>query len=562
MKLFLSYLKPYRLKCILAPLFKLLEAILELFVPIVMAKIIDEGIAYKDNGYIFTMAAVLVGIAAVGLIVSITAQYFAAGAAVGMARDLSTSLFKHICGISMTDYDKQGASTLITRTSSDINTVQSGVNLSLRLLLRSPFIVLGAAVMSFTIDVRSALTFVVIIPMLAVTVAAIMYVSIPLYKNVQTSLEKVSLRTRENLSGVRPIRAFIRQSSEIKSFKEETDKLKNNNLTNSRIQSLLSPATFIIVNIGIIILIRTGSMKVYYGQLTQGQVVALINYMSQILVELVKLANLIISINKALACWGRIEDVLKMPADIRLTEDVYSAVSTVDDDTLINFDNVDFRYPGSSESTVCGFNLNIKSGQKIGVIGGTGAGKSTLIKLILGYYPVSEGKISRNIDASEISIVPQRSTLFTGTVRDNLLMGRTGIDDDTLVKSLKAALAYEFVESKGGLDAEVEKDGRNFSGGQRQRLAIARALCGHPKLLILDDSFSALDTVTERAIESALDSYADIAKLIISQRISPIRNADEIIVLEDGVVMGAGKHSDLVNSCDVYLEIAKIGGAL
>ncbi len=558
---------------VLAPLFKLLEATLELFVPLVMAAIIDDGIANKDNDFILKMGIVLVVIAGVGLAVAITAQFFSAKAACGFASDISKELFIHISKLSKKDYDRVGASTLITRISSDVSQVQTGVNLTLRLLLRSPFIVFGAMIMAFTVDVQAAIIFVVLIPVLAIVVGLLLRICIPLYKNVQKSLDKVILNTRENYSGVRHIRAYAGQKKEAEKFDELANKLQKNQIVNSRVQALMNPVTFVVVNIGIIALIYTGAVRVDTGVLSQGQVVALVNYMSQILVELVKLANLIISINKALACWGRIDEVLGIPvseagaqiAENRTKPDVLNAEKNddkilSDNRNVLELKDVSFSYPDSSEPALKNISLELKIGETLGVIGGTGSGKSTLIKLLAGEYEVNSGSVSVNAPKNEIGIAAQKAVLFSGSVKENLCLGRDASDTDIRL-ALETAVADEFTKEKGGVEAEVEAKGRNFSGGQRQRLSVARALLKKPELLILDDSFSALDTVTEKTLSERIkNNYKNTTKVIISQRINSIKNADKILVLEDGECVGYGTHDNLMEKCDIYREIARIGG--
>lgn len=593
MRFLLKFLKPYVKESVLAPLFKLGEATLELFVPLVMTAIIDRGIAQGDTSFILWMGAVLVGLATVGMIISITAQYFSARAAVCFSTDVRHALFFHITHLKAEAVDSAGTSTLITRMTSDINQVGTGLNLFLRLFLRSPFIVLGAMVMAFTIDARCALIFTVVIPVLALIVAGCLRLTIPLYKNVQTRVDRVLLHTRENLSGVRVIRAFRRQDTEKKRFAEENDELYRKQRHVSRIASLMNPLTLLVVNVGIIVLIYAGGVRVEFGGLTQGQVVALVNYMSQILVELVKLANLILNVNRALACAGRIREVFELP-EAAYEEDASGALQTTgettDDavadgresgeSTGITCRGLSFTYPGASEDALNGIDFSVKKGETLGIIGGTGAGKSTLLSLILKSYsldgePAVDGKpvlsvLGRPIEdwslAEErrrIGYVPQKSVLFSGTVRENLKMGRESASDEELWEALAASQADGFIREKEGLDTVVEAGGRNFSGGQRQRLCIARALVRKPELLILDDSFSALDTATEKALRERLANYMSELKsmvVIVSQRIASVRNADHILVLDDGCQAGFGTHEELLATCEVYREIDRIGG--
>ncbi len=555
LKRFFEFIKPYRVIAILAPLLKLLEATLELFVPLIMALIIDKGIAQNNTEFILIMGAVLVGIAILGLCVSITSQYFSAKTATGFAADISGELFRHITKLSKKDYESIGTTSLVTRISSDVNQVQTGLNLALRLLLRSPFIVFGAMIMAFTVSASMAVIFVVIIPVLAVIVTAVLTLSVKSYKNVQKNLESVVRRSSENVAGIRPIRAFGAQKNEVDRFENDVNILKKSQMKNAALQSFLTPATFVVVNAGIIALIYGGGLKVDIGELSRGEVVALVNYMSQILVELVKLANLVISINKAITCFGRINEVLELPII-----DSDSSVEKEDDSCVLRFDNVSFTYPDSSEPTLKNISFELKQGEKLGIIGGTGSGKSTVIKLITGEYPVNEGAIISGVDKQEMGVSAQKAVLFSGTVKDNVLMGRIA-DEADINKALKTAKAYEFVAEKGGLDSEVEPRGKNFSGGQRQRLCIARALLKNPKLFVLDDSFSALDTVTENELRKDIEkNFPSSAGIIISQRINSIMDADRIMVLENGEAVGYGTHNSLMKECDIYRDIARLGG--
>ena len=571
MKRLLKYLKDYTRESILAPLFKLLEAGFELFVPLVMAKIIDQGIADRDGGIILRMGLCLVLLAAVGLASSVTAQFFAAKAAVGFATRLREALFGHIQSLSFTNMDKAGTSTMITRMTSDVNQVQSGVNMVLRLFLRSPIIVFGAMIMAFTIDVKSALIFVVAIPLLAVIVFGIMLITIPLYKKVQGGLDRVLGITRENLTGVRVIRAFHQEDKETDVFVQENEKLTDIQMFVGKISACMNPFTYIIVNAAIIALIYTGAIKVNLGMLTQGEVIAILNYMSQILVELVKLANLIILTTKAVACADRLAQVLEIPAgeEARVSEQgvVKPASKEGEQTPFLVFDHVSLTYEGAGESTLKDIHFTVNKGETIGIIGGTGSGKSSLVNLIPAFYPVSEGTIfleGKNLqeyDKAELrnrmGIVPQKAVLFAGTVRSNLLWGKEDATEEELWQALEIAQAKEIVENKEGkLDAVIAQNGRNLSGGQRQRLSIARALVRKPEILILDDSASALDYATDAKLRQSIQRIeGGVTTFIVSQRASSIRHADKIIVLDDGEMAGIGTHSELLANCGVYQEI-------
>lgn len=571
MKRLLKYLKDYTKESILAPLFKLLEAGFELFVPLVMAKIIDQGIANRDGGTILRMGLCLVLLASVGLASSVTAQFFAAKAAVGFATRLREALFGHIQSLSFTNMDKAGTSTMITRMTSDVNQVQSGVNMVLRLFLRSPIIVFGAMIMAFTIDVKSALIFVVAIPLLAVIVFGIMLITIPLYKKVQGGLDKVLGITRENLTGVRVIRAFHQEDKETDVFVQENEKLTDIQMFVGKISACMNPFTYIIVNAAIIALIYTGAIKVNLGMLTQGEVIAILNYMSQILVELVKLANLIILTTKAVACADRLAQVLEIPAgeEARVSEQgvVKPASKEGEQTPFLVFDHVSLTYEGAGESTLKDIHFTVNKGETIGIIGGTGSGKSSLVNLIPAFYPVSEGTIfleGKNLqeyDKAELrnrmGIVPQKAVLFAGTVRSNLLWGKEDATEEELWQALEIAQAKEIVENKEGkLDAVIAQNGRNLSGGQRQRLSIARALVRKPEILILDDSASALDYATDAKLRQSIQRIeGGVTTFIVSQRASSIRHADKIIVLDDGEMAGIGTHSELLANCGVYQEI-------
>lgn len=571
MKRLLKYLKDYTRESILAPLFKLLEAGFELFVPLVMAKIIDQGIANRDGGTILRMGLCLVLLASVGLASSVTAQFFAAKAAVGFATRLREALFGHIQSLSFTNMDKAGTSTMITRMTSDVNQVQSGVNMVLRLFLRSPIIVFGAMIMAFTIDVKSALIFVVAIPLLAVIVFGIMLITIPLYKKVQGGLDRVLGITRENLTGVRVIRAFHQEDKETDVFVQENEKLTDIQMFVGKISACMNPFTYIIVNAAIIALIYTGAIKVNLGMLTQGEVIAILNYMSQILVELVKLANLIILTTKAVACADRLAQVLEIPAgeEARVSEQgvVKPASKEGEQTPFLVFDHVSLTYEGAGESTLKDIHFTVNKGETIGIIGGTGSGKSSLVNLIPAFYPVSEGTIfleGKNLqeyDKAELrnrmGIVPQKAVLFAGTVRSNLLWGKEDATEEELWQALEIAQAKEIVENKEGkLDAVIAQNGRNLSGGQRQRLSIARALVRKPEILILDDSASALDYATDAKLRQSIQRIeGGVTTFIVSQRASSIRHADKIIVLDDGEMAGIGTHSELLANCGVYQEI-------
>lgn len=579
MKKLLVYLKDYKKESVLAPLFKLLEAFFELFVPLVMASIIDRGIGNSgnpDTGHIVRMGLCLLALAVVGLVSAVTAQFFAAKAAVGFSTKLRQKVFEHIQGLNFTNIDKAGTSTLITRMTSDINQVQSGVNMVLRLFLRSPIIVFGAMIMAFTIDVKSALIFVVAIPLLTVVVFGVMMITMPMYKKVQSALDKVLGITRENLTGVRVIRAFHQEEVEEKRFREQNNTLSHLQTAVARISAVMNPLTYVVVNGAIIALIYTGAIQVNVGNLTQGEVVAIINYMSQILVELVKLANLIVTITKALACADRVAGVLEIPTgeeatdmpEISTREEVAGGFERPDSASpYLEFDHVSLTYQGAGDKTLQDMHFRVERGQTIGIIGGTGSGKSSLVNLIPGFYPATEGSIRlegqdiRNIPAQElrrrVGVVPQKAVLFKGTVRSNLQWGKPDATDEELWQAIDTAQAREVVEGKEGkLDAEIAQNGKNLSGGQRQRLTIARALVRKPEILILDDSASALDYATDAKLRQALKEVEKgTTTFIVSQRASTIRHADQIIVLDDGMIAGMGTHEQLLESCEVYQEI-------
>lgn len=609
MKKLFVFLKDYKKESVLAPLFKLLEAFFELFVPLVMASIIDRGIGVSgssDTGHIVRMGLCLLALAVVGLVSAVTAQFFAAKAAVGFSTRLRQAVFEHIQGLNFTNIDKAGTSTLITRMTSDINQVQSGVNMVLRLFLRSPIIVFGAMIMAFTIDVKSALIFVVAIPLLTVVVFGVMMITMPMYKKVQSALDKVLGITRENLTGVRVIRAFHQEEVEEMRFREQNNALSHLQTAVARISAVMNPLTYVVVNGAIIALIYTGAIQVNVGNLTQGEVVAIINYMSQILVELVKLANLIITITKALACADRVAGVLEIPTGeegrsaLGMTEtsdgeeekqgvsvsdakeplqSISAARRTSQNEVItgggkesavvpyLEFDHVSLTYQGAGDKTLQDMHFQVERGQTIGIIGGTGSGKSSLVNLIPGFYPATEGTIRlegqdiRSIPVEElrsrIGVVPQKAVLFKGTVRSNLQWGKPDATDEELWQAIDTAQAREVVEGKEGqLDAEIAQNGKNLSGGQRQRLTIARALVRKPEILILDDSASALDYATDAKLRQALKEVEkDTTTFIVSQRASTIRHADRIIVLDDGMIVGMGTHEQLLADCEVYQEI-------
>lgn len=640
MRRLLCYMKGYGRECVLGPFFKLLEASFELIVPLVMASIIDKGVAVGDRGHILKMCGVLFLLAVVGLTASLTAQYFAAKAATGFAAKLRYALFAHIENLSFPELDQMGASTLITRMTSDVNQVQNGVNLVLRLFLRSPFVVFGAMVMAFTVNVRAAMVFVVTIPLLSVVVFGVMIATMPLFRKVQQGLDRVLLRTRENLAGVRVIRAFHKEEEERKRFSDDNDALARMQILVGRISGLTNPLTYIIINASVIAVIWLGAGQVYEGVITQGAVIALVNYMSQILVELVKLANLIVNITKSLACANRIADVLEMQPSICLGENgkaqerqgtspggreampgsrdassekcdawtggpdelpgsreampgsreaaskkcdawtggldelpgsriaslvSHEAVSEGVQREAVRFEHVDMQYPGAAESALHGVDLAVERGQTIGIIGGTGSGKSTLVHLIPRFYDVSQGAVYvdgrdvRTYDPKElraqIGIVMQKTELFAGSIADNLRWGNPSAGEEQLWRAVALAQAQDVVTAKGGLDGVIEEGGKNLSGGQRQRLAIARALVRDPKILIFDDSSSALDFATDARLRKALRSLKDKTVFLVSQRTSSIRHADQILVLDDGEVVGLGTHEELLESCGVYREI-------
>ena len=571
MKKLLKYLKDYKLESVMGPLFKMLEASFELFVPLVMANIIDTGIKNADQPYIWKMCGMLILLAAIGLTCSLTAQYFSAKAAVGFGTALRNDLFRHINSLSYREIDTIGTSTLITRMTSDINQVQSGVNLVLRLFLRSPFIVFGAMIMAFQVNVRAALIFVVAIPLLSIVVFGILLISMPLYKKVQKQLDRVLLTTRENLLGARVVRAFNRQQDEMKKFDEENSLLVNSQVFVGKISALMNPITYVIVNGATIILIWTGAWQVEGGIITQGAVVALVNYMSQILVELVKLANLIITISKSLACANRISAVFEETSSIEDKAGTVvlaaNAEAAQEQPAKVEFASMDFAYAGSSENALSQISFQAMRGQTIGIIGGTGSGKSTLVNLIPRFYDATGGRVlvdGVNVKdmplqalREKIGIVPQKAVLFKGTLRDNIRWGKPDATDEEIYHALEIAQARDFVDSKDeGLDLMIQQGGKNLSGGQKQRLTIARALVRNPEILILDDSASALDFATDAALRKAIrENTKDMTVFLVSQRATTIKNADQILVLDDGNLVGRGTHKELLDTCEVYREI-------
>ena len=565
MKKLLYFMKDYKKESVLAPLFKMLEAFFELFVPLVVASIIDDGIVPKDSEHIIRMCLLLLVLAAVGLTCSITAQYFAAKSAVGAATGIRYELFTHIQTLGYEEMDMVGTSTLITRMTSDINQVQNGINLVLRLFLRSPFIVFGAMIMAFTIDVKAAMIFVVAIILLSIVVFGVMFITKPLYKKVQSGLDTILGTTRENLTGVRVIRAFHQEQAEYNKFLAENEELTSLQKFAGKISGLTNPLTFIIINFAILVLIHTGAVRVSLGTLSQGQVVALYNYMSQILVELIKLANLIISVTKAMACFNRIQDVFHIEPSMKEgTKTVAAAGNTT---PAVEFKNVSFTYAGGGDHAVENISFKAMPGQTIGIIGGTGSGKSTLVNLIPRFYDVSEGEVDiagKNIQdytygslRNTISVVPQKAQLFAGTIRDNLTFGCPDATEEQIEEALAISQAKEFVDTKEGrLDAKIEQGGKNLSGGQRQRLTLARALVPQSDILIMDDSASALDYATDARLRKAIQYLKRKPTVfIVSQRTSSIQNADMILVLDDGKIAGQGTHEQLLKSCNIYREI-------
>lgn len=560
----LKYLKKFGKECILAPLFKMLEASFELFVPLVVASIIDEGILGANPAHIWKMCGVLIALGVIGLVCAITAQYFSAKAAVGFAAHVRHALFEKLTSLSFSDMDRLGTSVMITRMTSDVNQAQTGVNMTLRLFLRSPVVVLGAMVMAFTIDFKCALIFLVAIVLLSLVVFGIMALNIPMMKGVQQQLEKVLGATRENLTGARVIRAFRREDAEYQAFVAKNRRLTMLQKRAGSISALLNPLTYVIINFAVIVLVNKGAWQVENGALTQGQVVALYNYMSQILVELIKLANLIVTMNKAAASWKRIADVLAIEPAMESPEVMTETAS--DAAPAVAFKNVSLRYPGAASESLENINFTARRGQTIGIIGGTGASKSSLMRLIPRFYDVTGGQVEVNgVDVrkypvdqlrSKVGFVMQKAVLFKGTIRENIRWGNPNATDEEIEQAIDLAQATDVVRTKGGLDAMVEQEGRNLSGGQKQRLTIARALVRKPEILVLDDSASALDMVTDARLRQAiagLDYHPTV--FIVSQRTASIMNADEILVLDDGKIVGQGKHDDLVENCEIYREI-------
>lgn len=565
MKQLIKYLRKYKLESVLGPLFKMLEASFELFVPLIMARMIDVGIKNRDTSYILKMGGVLVLLGLIGLVCSLTAQYFAAKAAVGFGTALRNDLFAHINHLSYSDQDRMGTATLITRMTSDVNQVQSGLNLALRLLLRSPFIVFGAMIMAFTVNVPAAMVFVAAIPALSVVVFGIMTVSMPLYKKVQKQLDQVTLATRENLAGVRVIRAFNRQQYEMTRFDEANDRLVKLQVFVGKISALMNPVTYVMINLAIVAVIWISGKQVESGIITQGETVALVNYMSQILVELIKLANLIISISKALACAGRINAVFAEESSI--VDPVGAVPVDTDGPAKIKFNHVFFSYQQAREDSLSDLDFSILKGQTVGIIGGTGSGKTSLVNLIARFYDVREGAVLVDgVDVrfypltglrEKIGMVPQKAVLFQGTLRENMQWGKKDATDEEIYQALAVAQAKEFVDGKEqGLELYIGQNGKNLSGGQRQRLTIARALVRQPEILIMDDSASALDFATDARLRQAIrENTADMTVLIVSQRASSLKAADQIIVMDDGKIAGCGTHEELMASCEVYREI-------
>lgn len=586
MKGLLKYLKNYKVESVLGPLFKMLEASFELFVPLVVASMIDIGIRNQDTGYILKMAGVLVLLAAIGLACSLTAQFFAAKAAVGFSTALRNALFAHINSLSYHEQDKIGTATLITRMTSDVNQVQSGLNLTLRLLLRSPFIVFGAMVMAFTVDTKAAMVFTVAIPALSVVVFGIMAVSMPLYKKVQRQLDQVTRSARENLTGVRVIRAFSRQKNEMEHFEASNDQLVKVQVFVGKISALMNPVTYVIINLAIVAVVWISGKQVDAGRITQGETVALVNYMSQILVELIKMANLIVSISKALACANRISRVfeektsIEDPVSFAHKEDVGASSETGsglqkntseigEKRSKICFSHVSFAYNGSKEDSLTDISFQAEKGQTIGIIGGTGSGKTTLVNLIPRFYDVREGSIlldGRDVRTwplrelrEKFGVVPQKAVLFKGSLRENMKWGKADASDEEIYQALAIAQARDFVEAKGkGLKLFIEQGGKNLSGGQRQRLTIARALVRKPEILIMDDSASALDFATDARLRKAIrEENRDMTVFLVSQRVATVRGADQIIVLDDGKIAGMGTHRQLLDGCQIYREICQ-----
>ena len=566
MKKLLIYLRNYKKECVFAPLFKMLEASFELFVPLVMAAIIDTGIANADKNYIVKMCMLLIVLGIIGLVCSITAQFFAAKAAVGFATGLRHSLFEHLLGLSFTEIDTLGTSTMITRMTSDVNQAQNGVNMVLRLFLRSPFVVFGATIMAFTIDVKSAFVFVIAIILLSIVVFGIMLINIPMLKSVQQKLDTVMGSTRENLTGVRVIRAFCKEEEELEAFKRKNETLTRTQKRAGSISALMNPLTYVIINVAIVRLIWVGALQVDTGNLTQGQVVALYNYMSQILVELIKLASLIITVNKSIACGNRIADVFEIQSSMREQSTARNIVQPMYEEDSVEFKNVSLTYANAGEASLTGIDFKVKKGQTVGIIGGTGSGKSSVVHLIPRFYDATSGEVligGINVKdypihklRDKVGIVMQKAVLFKGDIEENLRWGKKDATKEEINEALSIAQAKDIVEAKGGLLATIEQGGRNLSGGQRQRMTIARALVKKPEILILDDSTSALDFATDAKLRQAIKEldYKPTV-FIVSQRASSIQYADQIIVLDDGNMVGKGTHEELLKTCEVYQEI-------
>lgn len=562
MKPLLKFFKGYRVQSVLAPLFKCLEAVFELLVPLAVSRIIDVGINDGSKGTVLSMCGVMLALGVIGLICAVSAQYFSAKAAVGFSTRLRSELFAHIQKFSYSDTDRLGTSTLITRMTGDINSVQTGINMFLRLFMRSPFIVFGAMIMAFTINARLALVFAVAIPLLAIVVFGIMLITIPIYKRSQGQLDSVLGKVRSSSNGTRVVRAFNKEKDEIRDFDEKNNALTKIQIFAGRISALMNPLTYVIINFAVIMLLRSGAVSINSGDITQGELVALYNYMSQILVELIKLANLIITLNKAAASASRVSAVLTSEPEKR----TQSGIKTCNDGSAVCFDSVDFCYNSSGDCAVSGISFSVSKGQTVGIIGGTGSGKTTLVNMIPGLYAPTSGNVfinGRNISEYNknelcdiIGIVPQKAQLFKGTVRSNLLWGNEGATDSEMWEALSLAQADGFLREKQGLETEVAQNGNNFSGGQKQRLTIARALIKKPEILILDDSSSALDYATEAKLRKAIDSLSySPTTFIVTQRASSILHADKIIVLDDGEAVGIGSHSELIDSCEVYRDI-------
>lgn len=565
MKKLLIYLRDYKKECVLAPLFKMLEASFELIVPLVMAVIIDSGIAKSDKGLVVRMCGVLILLGIIGLITSITAQYFAAKAAVGFATNLRHALFKHLQSLSFTEIDTLGTSTMITRMTSDVNQAQTGVNMVLRLFLRSPFVVFGAMIMAFTIDVKSALIFVVAIILLSIVVFGIMLINIPMLKDVQKKLDTVLNITRENLSGVRVIRAFCKEEEEIERFTRKNEELTAKQQKSGSFSALMNPLTYVIINLAILYLIWTGALQVHAGVLTKGQVVSLYNYMSQILVELIKLANLIITVNKSVACANRIQDVFEIKTSMQYKESLNENMKA-DNSNAVEFKHVALTYSGAGDESLTDIDFTVRKGETVGIIGGTGSGKSSLVNMIPRFYDATKGEVlidginvkdyPREVLMKKVGIVLQKAVLFKGTIESNIRWGKKDATSEDIAKAVEIAQATDVVNAKGGTDAVIAQGGKNLSGGQRQRMTIARALVKKPDILILDDSASALDMATDARLRKSIKELDyNPTVFIVSQRTAAIQNADKIIVLDDGKIVGMGTHDELIKNCEIYSEI-------